>query len=160
MPPYLFLQMDNCYRECKNRYILGFCSLLVEKGIFKEVGRPLSLITSSKQSSFQIMSFSIPSIISCAESFNYLFFSFFVVFSSWQVRLSFLMVGHTHEDVDQVLNVNHVKFNFAIHIVYLVKKFRKRTQKGPSTFLNQIDTEILNAITYSESFKVPMVKRV
>ncbi|KAL9953863.1 hypothetical protein ACROYT_G041336 [Oculina patagonica] len=53
LPPYLFLQMDNCYRECKNRYILGFCSLLVEKGIFKEV------------------------------------------------RLSFLMVGHTHEDVDQ-----------------------------------------------------------
>ena len=37
LPPYLFLQMDNCYRECKNRYILGFCSLLVERGIFKEV---------------------------------------------------------------------------------------------------------------------------
>ncbi|CAH3184920.1 unnamed protein product [Porites lobata] len=41
------------YRECNNRYILGFCALLVEKEIFKEV------------------------------------------------YLSFLMVGHTHEDVDQ-----------------------------------------------------------
>ena len=37
LPPYLFLQMDNCYRECKNKYILGFCALLVEKSIFKEV---------------------------------------------------------------------------------------------------------------------------
>ncbi|XP_015749773.1 PREDICTED: uncharacterized protein LOC107329609 [Acropora digitifera] len=56
LPPYLFLQMDNCYRECKNKYILGFCALLVEKSIFKEV------------------------------------------------QLSFLMVGHTHEDVDRDLN--------------------------------------------------------
>lgn len=37
--------MDNCYRECKNRYILGFCSLLVERGIFKEVGNLLGEAT-------------------------------------------------------------------------------------------------------------------
>ena len=31
LTPVLFLQMDNCYQESKNRYILGFCSPLVEK---------------------------------------------------------------------------------------------------------------------------------
>ena len=33
----LFFKMDNCYRESKNKYILGFCAVLVEKSIFKEV---------------------------------------------------------------------------------------------------------------------------
>ena len=36
LTPVLFLQMDNCYQESKNRYILGFCSPLVEKEIFQE----------------------------------------------------------------------------------------------------------------------------
>ena len=31
LPPVLYLQMDNCYRECKNRYIMAFCTFLVEK---------------------------------------------------------------------------------------------------------------------------------
>ena len=39
LPPVLYLQMDNCYRECKNRYIMAFCAFLVEKKIFKKVGR-------------------------------------------------------------------------------------------------------------------------
>ncbi|XP_071821925.1 uncharacterized protein [Apostichopus japonicus] len=33
----LFLQLDNCYRENKNRYLLSFCSLLVELKIFRVV---------------------------------------------------------------------------------------------------------------------------
>ena len=33
----LFLQLDNCYRENKNRYILTFSSLLVDLQIFDEV---------------------------------------------------------------------------------------------------------------------------
>ncbi len=33
----LYLQMDNCIRECKNQYILAFCRLLVEWRIFEKV---------------------------------------------------------------------------------------------------------------------------
>ena len=33
----LYLQMDNCVRECKNKYVLAFCQLLVEWGIFDKV---------------------------------------------------------------------------------------------------------------------------
>ena len=37
LPPTLYLQLDNCARENKNRYFLGFCALLVVKGVFKKV---------------------------------------------------------------------------------------------------------------------------
>ena len=37
LPPYLLLQMDNCYRECKNKYIMAFAAYLVEMKIFKDV---------------------------------------------------------------------------------------------------------------------------
>ena len=33
----LFLQMDNCYRENKNKFVLSYAALLVEKGLFEEV---------------------------------------------------------------------------------------------------------------------------
>ena len=33
----LFLQMDNCARENKNKYICALAHLLVETGIFKEI---------------------------------------------------------------------------------------------------------------------------
>ncbi|XP_052787711.1 uncharacterized protein LOC128222654 isoform X2 [Mya arenaria] len=52
LPPTLYLQADNCVRENKNQYVLGFCELLVKERIFNEV------------------------------------------------HLSFLPVGHTHEDID------------------------------------------------------------
>ena len=37
LPPVLYLQLDNCYRDCKNIHILGFCALLVKAGVFKKV---------------------------------------------------------------------------------------------------------------------------
>ena len=37
LPAKLLLQMDNCTRENKNRYVFGFLSLLVELNIFTEV---------------------------------------------------------------------------------------------------------------------------
>ena len=37
LPSRLRLQMDNCVRENKNKYVLGFLSLLIEKRIFNEV---------------------------------------------------------------------------------------------------------------------------
>eukprot|EP00112_Aurelia_sp_Birch-Aquarium-sp1_P005746 Seg1651.1 transcript_id=Seg1651.1/GoldUCD/mRNA.D3Y31 product="hypothetical protein" protein_id=Seg1651.1/GoldUCD/D3Y31 len=54
LPPTLYLQMDNCWRENKNVYVLGACALLVKLKVLKKI------------------------------------------------QLSFLMVGHTHEDIDQV----------------------------------------------------------
>lgn len=51
-PPELFLQSDNCWREGKNRWVLGYCAWLVMMGIFTKV------------------------------------------------TLSFLLQGHTHEDID------------------------------------------------------------
>ena len=37
LPETLQLQLDNTSRENKNRYVLGFCSALVELKIFKKV---------------------------------------------------------------------------------------------------------------------------
>lgn len=37
LPPTLYLQLDNCWRENKNRYVFGFLAMLVKLGIFKEV---------------------------------------------------------------------------------------------------------------------------
>ncbi|XP_062609674.1 uncharacterized protein LOC134271502 [Saccostrea cucullata] len=57
LPPVLYLQADNCFRENKNKYVLSFLELLVRKRIF------------------------------------------------YEVQLSFLHVGHTHEDIDQMFSV-------------------------------------------------------
>lgn len=37
LPPNLYLQMDNTCRENKNRYVLAFCALLVQAGVFEKV---------------------------------------------------------------------------------------------------------------------------
>jgi len=37
LPPVLFLQVDNCFRENKNKYMFGFFASLVMKGYFKVV---------------------------------------------------------------------------------------------------------------------------
>ena len=37
LPPKLFLHMDNCWRENKNRFVLGIAHLLVHLGCFKRV---------------------------------------------------------------------------------------------------------------------------
>ena len=37
LPPKLLLQMDNCVRENKNKYVYGFLLLMVELNIFTEV---------------------------------------------------------------------------------------------------------------------------
>ncbi|VDI31378.1 Hypothetical predicted protein [Mytilus galloprovincialis] len=57
LPPVLYLQADNCFRENKNRFILSFLELLVHRRVF------------------------------------------------YEIQLSFLYVGHTHEDIDQMFSV-------------------------------------------------------
>ena len=37
LPENFLLQMDSCYRENKNKYIMGFMAYLIEENIFKEV---------------------------------------------------------------------------------------------------------------------------
>ena len=37
LPKTLYIQLDNCMRENKNRHVLAFLSLLVQEGIFNEV---------------------------------------------------------------------------------------------------------------------------
>ena len=37
LPPDLNIQLDNTSRENKNKYILGFCALLVAKKVFRKV---------------------------------------------------------------------------------------------------------------------------
>jgi hypothetical protein len=37
IPKKLFLQMDNCWRENKNRFVLAFCDRLVALGVFESV---------------------------------------------------------------------------------------------------------------------------
>jgi len=37
LPPKLLIQMDNCVRENKNKYVYAFLSLLVEMNLFLEV---------------------------------------------------------------------------------------------------------------------------
>ena len=37
LPEVLYLQLDNAGNQNKNRYLLGFCALLVEKKIFRKV---------------------------------------------------------------------------------------------------------------------------
>lgn len=36
LPEVLYLQLDNCFREKKNKYLFGYCALLVELNIFRE----------------------------------------------------------------------------------------------------------------------------
>jgi hypothetical protein len=52
LPPVLNIQLDNAYSDNKNQYVFSFFSLLVHKGVFREV------------------------------------------------YVNFLLVGHTHEDID------------------------------------------------------------
>ena len=37
LPEVLYLQLDNTSRENKNRFVLGFCALLVQRNVFKKV---------------------------------------------------------------------------------------------------------------------------
>lgn len=63
LPKVLYLQMDNCGRENKNKYVFAFLCLLVELEVFEKV------------------------------------------------KVSFLMVGHTHEDIDQMFSRISTRIN-------------------------------------------------
>lgn len=57
LPATLYLQLDNCGRENKNRYVLALCCLLVELEIFKKVSNTFSFITQTRNTFLQFDSF-------------------------------------------------------------------------------------------------------
>ena len=83
LPKHMHLQMDNCARENKNRFVLAFMSMLVQLNIFETVQRLFSSIV-------------IP----------------------LKVELSFLPVGHTHNDIDQMFSKmsQHLAKNTVKHL--------------------------------------------
>ena len=48
IPPRLLLQFNNCVRENKNKYVMGFMAWLVEMKIFMEVKYSVYLILCCK----------------------------------------------------------------------------------------------------------------
>ena len=77
LPPVLTLQLDNASDDNKNQWVLAFCSLLIFKGIFREV------------------------------------------------YINFLIVGHTHEDIDALFGrwSTMLKTNSYPTILRLMKSF-------------------------------------
>ncbi len=76
LPPVLYIQMDNTCRDNKNKYTLTFTALLVQLGIFKKVC---------------ICHFVVIKTFPCMNTY----------LIQHKVKLGFLPVGHTHEDIDQ-----------------------------------------------------------
>lgn len=80
----MYVQMDNTCRDNKNKYMLTFAALLVQLGIFEKV--------------FMIINW----------------FSAYIHYLCpyiQQVKLGFLPVGHTHEDIDQRFSCISRKLN-------------------------------------------------
>lgn len=63
LPPVLYVQLDNTSRENKNKYMMAYFNMLVEKGIFEKV------------------------------------------------KIGFLLVGHTHDQIDQMFSRFSTKLN-------------------------------------------------
>lgn len=95
-PPELFLQSDNCWREGKNRWVLGYCAWLVMMGIFTKV------------------------------------------------TLSFLLQGHTHEDIDQ-------------GFVPISGKYLRSILWTPNDLINLIPTAYPSADTRPKPVIIPFV---
>ena len=91
LPPTLYLQMDNCCRENKNKFVFAFCCLLVELKVFKKI------------------------------------------------KLGFLMVGHTHEDIDQLFSRFPLGWNPAMTVPELIEHFEESfTPKPTSVTVNKL----------------------
>ena len=81
LPEVLYIQMDNCFRENKNRYTFAYCALLVELKVFRKVRR-VNVYMHVK--------------------FQYGHHLFHILHRTiMQIRINFLQVGHTHADCDQ-----------------------------------------------------------
>lgn len=81
LPTTLYIQMDNTARENKNKYVLGFCCILVELRIFQKVLWKYWFLGAL-----------------------YIYPPNFIMWKYIQVQINFLPVDHTHEDIDQLFS--------------------------------------------------------
>ena len=103
IPRKLYLQLDNCSRENKNRYVLAYLALLVHRKVFQEV------------------------------------------------EISFLPVGHTHEDIDQIFSclskyVRKNKIECEEHLTRV-----KNGHRTPEPFVYLLD-KVANFKTFANSY--------
>ena len=97
LPDVLYLQLDNTTKQCKNKYVMAWCGLLVTWGVFREV------------------------------------------------LVSFLPVGHTHEDIDQFFSRTSVALlkNDALsrlQVGKVVKGAYKFRGSGEAPVVEHLDT--------------------
>ncbi|XP_052097971.1 uncharacterized protein LOC127732831 [Mytilus californianus] len=103
LPNILYIQMDNCFRENKNKWVFALCCFLVEMKVFEKV------------------------------------------------KVNFLMVGHTHEDIDQLFSrfSNWLSRHSAITMMKLMFGFEKYDEVLEE---NWYVDEMLQAISERPSF--------
>lgn len=115
LPPKLYIQLDNTASDNKNHHVLEFCSFLVENGYFKEV-------------SF------------CVKIFLHLFY---LTLARIQVIVGFMMVGHTHDDIDQMFSRFTTGMRNSNYTIYSV---RQLAQVFVDSFTPAVNCEYLDGI--------------
>ena len=88
LPPVLYLQLDNTASDNKNHHVFEFAAWLVEEGYFQDV--------------FFLF-----------KTFSHLTHTLFS-----QVKIGFMMVGHTHDDVDQMFGCFSRGFKWKDHPLF------------------------------------------
>ena len=99
MPPTLYIQLDNTYKDNKNCIVFTFLALLVKLGVFTEV-----YVYSVEYSDATL-----------------------IIFVISQIEIHFHRVGHTHEDIDMLFSHYSAKLckENIWHIDDLIRLFSK-----------------------------------
>ena len=90
IPRHFKLQMDNCAKDDKNSTVLGFCGLLVAEGIVETV--EVSHLCYANTHGLPSPSFCEQAVDNKRHFPNF-------------PQINFLMVGHTHEDIDGLFGI-------------------------------------------------------
>ncbi|KAL3695344.1 hypothetical protein R1sor_009420 [Riccia sorocarpa] len=105
LPPVLMLQMDNSAKDNKNLHILAFCSELVICGVFETVedgcprGRVARTAVPGDALPGRLSRGRIARRFPAPDEQKFIPYAFLNI-----LQVNFLMVGHTHEDVDALFS--------------------------------------------------------